>query len=131
MLSLIISSVVNAVLNNKYVRYAAIALAAIAGFFVWLHFHDAGIRKQALAEWNAKQELVYKQRADQYNMQILVLNQKAASLQDKLDATNTQLDRALGQIMDNADNAGGGSDPAPDYLKNIVNGLNKTYGTSK
>lgn len=113
---------------NKLALYAGIAALVITSFFGWLWVHDNEIRKKTLAEFNAKQEEIYKQRNEQYNMQIAALRYNSEQLKQKLDKSEAENDKILQQIMDDAGNVGGGKDPAPIYLKSIVNGLDKQYG---
>lgn len=99
-------------------------------FWGWLQVHDYNIKEQAIIEFNAAQEKVLAEKKAEYERKIEELRKEADKLradaktaEDKLRDTITDIERGI--------EAKGGNRPAPKYIREVVDKMQKNFGEPK
>lgn len=115
-------------LGSKLAMGIGAALAAVAMFFTWLHFHDKEIRNQAILEFNNAQMQIVEKSDLEYKQKVVVINKNEEEIRKVTQQKDAEINELELQISLNAAREKGGTNPSSDHLKSIVKQLDKAYG---
>jgi TRAP-type C4-dicarboxylate transport system substrate-binding protein len=106
------------------------AMFVVASFWTWLKVHDHNVREEAIAEFNQAQQDLFNQRQAEYDKQLLALQQEAIRLREDLAKREKQVQDIVTDIERTIE-AKGGNRPAPKYLREVVDKMQKNFGEKK
>lgn len=115
-------------MNSRLVQMAVGGLALAAAFFVWLHFHDREIRRQAIDEFNKAQIEIVRKSDLEFQQKTIIIDKNAEEIRKIVQEKDQEINDLEMQIQLNAAKEKGGTNPSSDYLKSIVKQLDKAYG---
>lgn len=119
---------ISLLLNSRIAQMLIGGLALAAAFFVWLHFHDREIRKQATDEFNKAQMEIVRKSDLEYQQKTIIIDKNAEEIRKVVQEKDAEINELELQIQLNAAKEKGGTNPSSDYLKSIVRQLDKAYG---
>lgn len=105
-------------------------MAAISAFYGWLLVHDHNLRNEVIAEFNQKQEEVLAEKQKQFTQQLEELQKQndilVSKSREKEVVYETQVITIEKEIQ-----AKDKGDEAPEYYKQLLKQMQKTYGDKK
>lgn len=105
-------------------------MAAISAFYGWLLVHDHNLRNEIIAEFNQKQEEVLAEKQKQFTQQLEELQKQndilVSKSREKEVVYETQVITIEKEIQ-----AKDKGDEAPEYYKQLLKQMQKTYGDKK
>lgn len=115
-------------MNSRIVQAIVAALAVVAAFFAWLHFHDKEIKRIATEEFNKAQMEIVKKSDLEYKQKTIIIDKNEEAIRQVIQEKDAEISDLELQIQMNAAKEKGGQNPSSDYLKSIVKQLDKAYG---
>lgn len=115
-------------MNSRIVQAIIAALAIVAAFFAWLHFHDKEIRRLAVEEFNKAQMEIVRKSDLEYKQKTIIIDKNEEEIRKVVQEKDAEINDLELQIQLNAAKEKGGTNPSSDYLKSIVRQLDKAYG---
>lgn len=103
---------------------------AFSSFYVWLKVHDYNIRQEVIAEFNQKQEELLAQKKAEYEAKMEEVRKEADRLRLETAEKNGQIQKLTEEIEKDIVSKDA-SDPAPDYLRQVINRMQKNFGEKK
>lgn len=115
-------------MNSRIVQAIVAALAIVAAFFTWLHFHDKEIRRLATEEFNKAQMEIVRKSDLEFKQKTIIIDKNEEEIRKAVQEKDAEISELELQIQMNAAKEKGGQNPSSDYLKSIVRQLDKVYG---
>ena len=116
------------IMNSRIVQALIAALAIVAAFFTWLHFHDNEIKRLAVEEFNKAQMEIVRKSDLEYKQKTIIIDKNEEAIRQVIQEKDAEINDLELQIQMNAAKEKGGQNPSSDYLKSIVRQLDKAYG---
>lgn len=120
--------ILSLLMNSRIVQALVAALAIVAAFFTWLHFHDKEIKRQAVEEFNKAQMEIVRKSDLEYQQKTIIIDKNEEAIRQAIQEKDAEINDLELQIQMNAAKEKGGQNPSSDYLKSIVRQLDKAYG---
>lgn len=102
----------------------------VASFYTWLKVHDYNIKEAAIAEFNQAQEELLAKRQAEFDKQLLALQQEAERLRQDAAKKEKELQDVI-TVIESSIEAKGGNRPAPKYIREVVDKMQKNFGEKK
>ncbi len=115
---------------QKIALIAGGIMLAIGSFYTWLKVHDYNIREEAIAEFNIAQEKLLEEKKAEYERKMQELQVEAAKLRDDIKKKEQDLQSTIAEIEKGIE-AKGGNRPAPKYIREVVDKMQKNFGEKK
>lgn len=103
---------------------------AFSSFYVWLKVHDYNIRQEVIAEFNQKQEELLAQKKAEYEAKMAEIRKEADRLRAETAEKNDQIQKLTEEIEKDIDSKDA-NDAAPDYLRQVIGKMQKSFGEKK
>ena len=105
-------------------------MAIISAFYGWLLVHDHNLRNEIIAEFNQQQEEILREKQDQFNSQLQELQKQndilTSQAREKEVVYETQIVTIEKEVQTKDK-----TNEAPEYYKQLLKQMQKTYGEKK
>lgn len=106
------------------------AMFIVSSFFVWLKVHDYNIRQEVIAEFNEQQEKILAEKKAEYEANLQKISQEADRLRAETSAKNQKIEQLTTEIEKDISSKDA-DDKAPDYLRQVIDKMNKNFGEKR
>lgn len=106
------------------------AMFIVSSFFVWLKVHDYNIRQEVIAEFNEQQEKILAEKKAEYEANLQKISEEADRLRAETSAKNQKIEQLTTEIEKDISSKDA-DDKAPDYLRQVIDKMNKNFGEKR
>jgi len=121
------------IFGSKIGLIVTAVVLGIGAFFTWLAVHDSNVWKKATEAFNTSQNELVQKREEEFKQQSNTINDNAQRIRDEIAKQLAESNQAAAKIEEQAatDSKNKGGEQASDYLKSVVQQLDKSYGQKK
>lgn len=106
------------------------AMFIVSSFFVWLKVHDYNIRQEVIAEFNEQQEKILAEKKAEYEANLQKISEESDRLRAETSAKNQKIEQLTTEIEKDISSKDA-DDKAPDYLRQVIDKMNKNFGEKR